>query len=88
MIYALTPGANPAPPNVDTEFLQWLSVHPPPTILDAWKGGWDRAFEIARARIKDAEQTRLRYLNEVASLRSRIGVLITEISRLSDDGGR
>jgi len=69
---------------VDTEFSQWLSVHPRPTILHAWKGGWDRAFEIARARIKDAEQTRLRYMNEVASLRSKIGVLITEISRLSE----
>jgi hypothetical protein len=70
LIYALTPGANLAPPNLDTEFSQWLSVHPRPTILQAWRGGWDRAFEIARGRLKGrrADTASLRERGRLAAL--------------------
>jgi len=46
IIEGLTPGANPAPPNVAAEFTLWLTVNPKPTIAQAWRGGWDRAFAI------------------------------------------
>ena len=84
---ALTPGAN-ARHDVEQELQLWLSVHPRSTVAQAWRAGWSRAWQIARDQLKAAEHMRIRYVDEVASLRSKIGVLLTELSRLTDDGGR
>jgi hypothetical protein len=84
---ALTPGANPYH-DAEREVRLWLSVNRRATAVQAWRAGWARAWQLAREKLRAAELTRLNQSNEIASLRSKIGVLLTELSRLTDSGGR
>lgn len=78
-------GANPQY-DVDKEAARWLATRPRATPDAAWRAGWSRAWDLAALSIRDWEARWQRQSTEMSSLRSKIGVLLGEISRLTDRG--
>jgi hypothetical protein len=78
-------GANPQY-DVDAEARRWLAAHPRASATEAWRAGWTRAWSIARELLRDWRRRWAGQARELSSLRSRIGVLIQELSQRDDHG--
>jgi hypothetical protein len=80
-----SPGPNP---NLDCEheLARWLAVNPRADAAAGFRAGWIRLAGFVSTRLKDWESRWFRMARENDSLRSHIGVLLTEISRLRDRG--
>ncbi len=50
-------------------------------------GAGDRAWQLAAVRLREADATQTNQAREISSLRLHIGVLLTRISQITDDGG-
>lgn len=80
-----SPGPNPTP-DLEHELRRWLAVNPRGDAAAGFRAGWARLARWVQPRLHDWEQRWWHSRREVASLRSRIGVLLREISRLTDSG--
>jgi hypothetical protein len=78
-----SPGPNP---NLDCEheLARWLAVNPRADAAAGFRAGWNRLARFVGTRLRDWEGRWFRLARENDSLRSHIGVLLTEISRLRD----
>ena len=80
-----SPGSNPNP-NVERELQRWLRGHPHADAADGFRAGWARLARFVQPKLREGEARWLRAMRENDRLRSRIGSLLREISRLSDSG--
>ena len=78
-----SPGPNPGF-NVEHELERWLAVNPRSTAAAGFRAGWARLSRWVRPRLHDWEQRWWRLVRDHDQLRSRIGVLLREVSRLND----
>ena len=82
---AFSPGPNPHP-DVERELQRWLSAHPHADAADGFRAGWARLARFVGPKLREWQARWFRAMRENDRLRSRIGVLLREISRLSDGG--
>lgn len=64
----------------------WLSRHPRGTAREGWHAGWAALARYRAPMLHEWQQRWWDVRTEVSVLRSRIGTLLSEISRLSDSG--
>jgi hypothetical protein len=81
--YSTGPNTNP---DLDQELKRWLAVNPRADTSAGFRAGWSRLARWVEPRLREWEQRWQRALRENDRLRSRIGVLLREISRLTDSG--
>jgi hypothetical protein len=70
--------------NVERELARWLAVNPHADAASGFRAGWARLARLVSARLRDWEGRWFRSMRENDRLRSRIGVLVSELSRLRD----
>ena len=80
-----SPGPNPNL-NCEHELARWLAVNPRADAAAGFRAGWSRLARFVGTRLCDWEQRWFRLARENDSLRSRIGVLLSEISQLRERG--
>lgn len=72
--------------NGDREAGRWLAAHPHATPEQAWRGGWNRARSITRGLLAEHRRRAEANATLIASLRSKIGVLIMEAGARNERG--
>ena len=80
-----SPGPNPNP-DCEHELARWLAVNPRADAAAGFRAGWARLARFVTARFQDWESRWWRQSRENESLRSHIGVLLSQISRLTERG--
>jgi hypothetical protein len=80
-----SPGPNPNP-DVDRELQRWLAVNPRGDAAAGFRAGWERLARSVRPKLREWEERWWREMRENDQLRSKIGNLLSEISRLTDSG--
>ena len=80
-----SPGPNPNL-DVEHELQRWLAVHRHADASDGFRAGWARLARFVRPKLRDWEARWWRSRRENDQLRSKIGNLLREISRLTDSG--
>ena len=81
--------ASPGPntnPDLERELRRWLAVNPRANAEAGFRAGWARLARWVQPRLHDWEARWWRAVGDNDRLRSRIGVLLSEISRLSERG--
>jgi hypothetical protein len=78
-----TPGPN-VNPNLEHEVARWLMVNPHADAASGFRAGWSRLARWVQPRLRDWERRWFRSMRENDRLKSQIGVLLREISRLTD----
>jgi hypothetical protein len=78
-----SPGAN-LNPDLERELARWLAVSPRGD-APSFRAGWSRLARFVRPKLREWEARWFRAMRENDRLRAQIGVLLREISRLSDD---
>lgn len=78
-----SPGSNETP-DVELELNRWLSVNPHAGGAAGFRAGWARLARWVHPRLHDWELRWWRAVRENDRLRSRVGVLLRELSRLTD----
>ena len=80
-----SPGPN-TNPDCEHELGRWLAVNPRADAAAGFRAGWARLARFITVRLREWEGRWFRLARENDSLRSHIGVLLTEISRLRERG--
>lgn len=80
-----SPGPN-ATPTCEHELRRWLAVHARADAAAGFRAGWARLARVVRPRLREWEARWWRLARENERLRSRLGVLIAELSRLNERG--
>ena len=80
-----SPGPNPNH-NVERELQRWLAVHPHADASDGFRAGWARLARFVQPRLREWEASWWRAVRENDSLKSKVGNLLREISKLTDSG--
>jgi hypothetical protein len=70
--------------NVERELERWLAVNPHADAASGFRAGWARLARLVSARLRDWEARWFRSMRENDRLRARIGMLLSELSRLRD----
>ena len=83
VVYSPGPNTNP---ELERELRRWLAVNPRADGAAGFRAGWARLSRWVRPRLHDWEQRWWRLVRDNDQLRSRIGVLLRELSRLNDRG--
>jgi hypothetical protein len=78
-----SPGPNPNPPSED-ELRRWLAVNPRADAAVGFRAGWARLARFVAPRLREWEARWFRAVRENDRLRSRIGVLLTQLERSRD----
>ena len=78
-----TPGPN-TNPELERELKRWLAVNPRADAADGFRAGWARLARFVGPRLRDWEARWFRAMRDNDRLRSRIGGLLREISRLGE----
>jgi hypothetical protein len=73
-------------PNMERELQRWLSVSPRASAADGFRAGWSHLARFVRPTLRDSNARWVRCMRDNESLRLRIGVLLMEVSRLTDGG--
>jgi hypothetical protein len=71
---------------LERELNRWLAVNPRADASAGFRAGWARLARWVQPRLHDWEHRWWRAVRENDQLRSRLGVLLTEISRLRERG--
>ena len=79
-----SPGPN-TNPELERELKRWLAANPRADSAAGFRAGWARLSRWVQPRLKEWEQRWWRAVRENEHLRSRLGVVLSEISRLKDD---
>jgi hypothetical protein len=79
--YSAGPNPNPI---VDRELERWMAVHPRADAAAGFRAGWARLARFVAPRLRDWEARWFRAMRDNDRLRSRIGVLLTELERNRD----
>ena len=78
-----TPGPN-TNPDLERELGRWLSVHPRADAAQGFRAGWVRLARVVSPRLREWEARWFRSMRDNDRLRAHVGVLLRELSRLSD----
>ena len=78
-----TPGPN-TNPELERELRRWLAVHPSADGAAGYRAGWARLARFVGPKLSEWESRWFRAMRENDRLRARIGVLLRELSRLTD----
>jgi hypothetical protein len=79
-----TPGPN-TNPNLEKELARWLAVNPRADAASGFRAGWARLARWVQPRLHDWEQRWFRAMRENDRLKARVGVLLRELTRATDD---
>lgn len=79
-----SPGPN-TNPNLERELKRWLAVNAHADAAAGFRAGWVRLARFVRPKLREWEARWWRAVQENTGLKSQIGVLLREISRLTDD---
>ena len=71
-------------PDLDRELRRWLSVNPGADAADGFRAGWARLARFVSPKLREWEARWFRSMRDNDRLRARIGVLLRELSRLTD----
>jgi hypothetical protein len=82
----VSPGPNPVPDG-EAELRRWQAAYPRATAAEAFRAGWARMARWVQPRLAEADAARWRQVRENERLRSRLGVLLTELERERDRPG-
>ena len=80
-----SPGPN-VNPDLDRELHRWLVVNPRADARAGFRAGWSRLARWVEPQLRDWEHRWWRAVRENDRLRSQLGVLLSEISRLGVRG--
>ncbi len=72
--------------DVEHELERWLAVHPRADAPAGFRAGWARLARFVQPKLRDWEARWWRSMRDNDQLRSKIGTLLREISRLTDSG--
>jgi hypothetical protein len=81
VMYSPGPNSNP---NVHRELERWLAVSPNADAASGFRAGWTRLARFVGPKLQDWESRWLRAIRDQDRLKSRIGVLLTEVDHLRD----
>jgi hypothetical protein len=73
-------------PNRERELQRWLAGHPHADAAAGFRAGWARLSRFVGPLVRDWEARWWRAVRENDRLRSRIGSLLRDLSRLDDAG--
>jgi len=79
-----SPGPNTTP-DVERELRRWLEVNPDADGAAGFRAGWARLARWVRPKLHEWEGRWWRAVRDNERLRSRLGVLLRELSRASDE---
>ena len=79
-----TPGPSPTV-NVEHELQRWLAVNPRADAAAGFRAGWSRLARFVAPRLREWEGRWFRSMRENDRLKARVGSLLREVSRMSDD---
>ena len=79
-----SPGPNPGG-DVERELARWLAVNPRADAAAGFRAGWARLARLVSPRLRDWEARWFRSMRENDRLKARVGWLLREVSRLSDN---
>ena len=81
----IAPSAGPnRNPERERELSRWLAVNPRADAAAGFRAGWARLSRWVQPRLRDWEHRWWRAVGENDRLRAQIGILLREISRLTD----
>jgi hypothetical protein len=72
--------------DLERELARWLSTTREPDAAAGYRAGWASLNRLVGPRTRDWEGLWWRAMREQRRLRGRVGVLLREISRLTDSG--
>ncbi len=78
-----TPGPN-TNPELERELARWLAVYPLADAAAGYRAGWARLARFVGPRLREWEARWFRAMRDNDRLKSHIGGLLREISRLTD----
>lgn len=78
-----TPGPN-TNPDMERELRRWLAVNPKADAASGFRAGWGRLARFVGPKLRDWEARWFRAMRENDRLKARIGILLREITRLTD----
>jgi len=78
-----TPGPNTSP-ELERELKRWLAVNPRADAAEGFRAGWARLARFVTPKLREWEARWFRAMRDNDRLRSRVGGLLREISRLTD----
>jgi hypothetical protein len=78
-----SPGPS-ASPRLEHELQRWLAVNPRADAAAGFRAGWARLARFVRPKLREWEARWFRSMRENDRLKAQIGVLLRDISRLSD----
>jgi hypothetical protein len=79
-----SPGPN-TNPDLERELHRWLAVNPRADAASGFRAGWARLARWVQPRLRDWEARWFRSMRENDRLKARVGSLLRELSRMSDD---
>jgi hypothetical protein len=79
-----SPGPNTGP-NIERELQRWLAVNARADAAAGFRAGWSRLARFVRPKLHEWEARWWRAVAENDRLKARVGNLLREISRLTDD---
>jgi hypothetical protein len=78
-----TPGPN-TNPDLERELRRWLAVNPRADAAAGFRAGWARLARFVSPKLREWEARWFRSMRDNDRLRARVGVLLRELSRLTD----
>jgi len=82
---SVAPSAGPSTsPDRERELRRWLAVNPRADAAAGFRAGWTRLSRWVQPRLHDWEQRWWRAVRENDRLRSHVGTLLREISRMTE----